>query len=418
MTSSTQRRCQRVGVPSRRSATTFSLGSQWRQHRGSFSSPRLLEHCSMENVRRGVENNNELMRIRNIDVEDADEENDDNNNDEEPQPDDRHRLIESYEHFLERHGIADVLYGSQSERNLEERRSKFQEESDYQEDIHRTIFGADQPQEENSERAQFLATIKDEVIDIETSKEVIRDVPLKSMAELCDTLFTLATFKQAHQSEKGKRLSFSLKSFQHEAVVEFVAIMLGDKGPEEVSADHVVECCEIARYMQCERVLEAMVDILMSSIDNANCMALCQLADQLDLPRLFEKSMAQMMQSLGSLQQHELWNDFNPELKSRIVDMEAVMRSSIHNVKNRLYFSSMEEYLSIFAENVEYYRERLAEAKERQAEELPVGHAWTDAQSKIDKQVTRMRTLELVLKEQKELFGRGRQQKRHLDRRL
>ena len=327
--------------------------------------------------------------------------------DEAPEIPNENRLIESYEHFIQRHGLTQVSYGAQSERNLEERRIKLQQEADYQQNIHKAIFGT-QETPDDSERSQFLASIADQELVIETSKEDIRNVSLKSMADSCDTIFTLAAFQQSHQRKEGKRLSFSLKSFQHEAVVEFVAIVLGNKKPEEVSSDCVVECCELARYMQCQRVLEAMVNILVRSIDDANCMSLCQLADQLDLPRLFEKSMAQMTQYMGSLQQHELWDDFSPELKSRIAAMEAVMKSSIHDVKNKLYFGSMDEYLSIFAENVQYYRERLAEAKERQAEEPPMGHSWQDAQAKIDRQEKRLKTLEVVLEEQKKLFGNTR----------
>lgn len=312
--------------------------------------------------------------------------------------------IESYEHFVERNGLTQMSYGMQSERNLEERRIELQKEADYQQNVHKAIFGAQETSENTS--CQLLASIADQQIDIETAKDGIQNVSLKALAETCDTVLTLAAFQHYQHKEEQKRLSFSLKSFQHEAVVEFVEIVLGDKKPEDVSSDYVVECCEIARYMQCTRVLEAMVDILVRSIDDANCMYLCQLADQLDLPRLFENSMAQMIQSVGSLQQHEVWDDFSPDLKRRIMAMEAVMKSSIHDVKNRLYFSSMTEYLSIFAENVQYYRERLAEAKERQAEEPepPRGHSWQDAQAKIDRQEKRVKTLEVVFQEQKKLF--------------
>lgn len=319
--------------------------------------------------------------------------------------------IESLDHYIERNGIEYVPCGSQSERNLQDERQKLQEESDYQQDIHKSIFG---PQDESerdercSERAQFLAGIRDETIDIETSQQVIRDVPLKSMAESCETLFTLVAFRQSHQSEQEKRLSFSLKSFPHAAVVEFVAIMMGDKRPEEVSADSVVGCCEIASYMQCQHVLESMMNILLQNVNNENAMSLCMLADQLDLPRLFERSLAQMMQSVASLQEQEMWDDFNSELKDRIISLESVMKSSVHCGLHKTAFGSMDEYLSIFAENVQYYRERLAEAKERQLEEPPSGHAWRDAQTKIERQQQRLNTLELVLKDQKELFGNSR----------
>jgi hypothetical protein len=182
-------------------------------------------------------------------------------------------------------------------------------------------------------------------------------------------------------------------------------MVLGDMNSEEVSADCVVDCCEIARFMQCPTVLDQMVEILTRSIDNANCMSLCQLADRLDLPRLFEQSMAKAMDSLGDLQYLEVWNDFNPELKSRIVTMESLMKSSILNNGSRLFFASLDEYLAIFAENVQYYRERLEEAKERQTKAASKGNDWKDAQKKICMQEKRVLTLETVLKEQKEVFA-------------
>ena len=74
------------------------------------------------------------------------------------------------------------------------------------------------------------------------------------------------------------------------------------------------------------------------------------------------------------------------------------------NCQSRLYFGSLEEYIAIFAEQVQYFRERLAEAKEQHQETLPESRAWCDAKAKIDRQETRVRTLEIALQEHKKLF--------------
>lgn len=312
--------------------------------------------------------------------------------------------IQDMQHYLETHGLHDIAYGSLSERNIMETRQRLQEASNYQEAVHRKFF--EEEEQGNPDRRGFLDSIhENETIDIPTSTHVIRHVPLKPMAEACATLLTFASFHQTYQRGKGTRLTFSLDSFQHKSVVEFVGIVLGNMSSEDVSGDCVVDCCEIACYVQCPTVLDKMVGILIQSIDNANCMSLCQLADRLDLPELFEKTVAQMMESLGDLQYLDVWNDLHPELQSRIVTMENLMRSSILSTGRRLYFASFTEYLAIFAENIQYYRERLDEAKERQSEARSKGNAWKDAEKKIATQEKRMQTLEIVFKQQKEIFA-------------
>jgi hypothetical protein len=312
--------------------------------------------------------------------------------------------IQDMQQYLQLHGLQDRAVGSLSEQNMTEARQRVQDASTYQETVHKKFFREEE--QANPDRRCFLDSIEQtETIDIPTSTDVIREVPLKPLAKACDTLLTFLSFRQTQQREKQTRMSFALDSFQHESVVEFVGIVLGDLSSENVSADCVVECCEIARYMQCPTVLDQMVEILIRSIDHANCMSLCQLADRLDLPVLFETSMAKAMRSIGDLQYLEVWNDFNPELKSRIITIESLIKSSILTNGSRLYFASLDEYLAIFAENVQYYRERLDEAKERQSESLSKGDAWKDAQKKICKQEKRMLTLETVLKEQKEIFS-------------
>lgn len=319
--------------------------------------------------------------------------------------------LQDMEQWLEEHGLPDAAsygIGALSEANVRESNQRLEEASAYQESVHQEIFGNqnDAGSQTNSDRQRLLESInEDETIDLETSTGMIRGVSLKSVAFACDTILSLASFRQTTQSKD--RLTFSLAQFQNKSVAEFVSLVLRKKCAQDVAADAVVECCQIACYVQCSAVLEAMVEILLQSIDNANCLSLCQLADQLHLPRLFERCMAQMMSSLGALQELSLWNDLTPELQNYIVTMEQIMKSSVLNKgNNKLYFASLEEYLAIFAEHVQYYRERLAEAKERQNEEddYSRGMAWTDAQIKIDKQEERFRTLEAVFREQKKMF--------------
>ena len=333
---------------------------------------------------------------------------------EDDEPDNRRRneapvapepmLLQDLEQYLEAHGLQERVVGAQSESNMASARKRVREEEEYQESIHRAIF-AQEPQSVDQQRLAFLARVKDDTIDVHSATDVLREVPLKPLAEACETVYTLASFRKTFQGGESERLALTLDSFQHSAVHEFVEIVLGRMNAEDVSADCVVECCQIARYMLCPTVLESMVEILVRSVDNANCMSLCQLADQLDLPRLFERSMSQMMQSVTDIQDLEVWTDLTPELRDRILAIENALRSSVRSSGGRLYFSSLNEYLSIFAENVQYYRERLAEAKERQAQVPPTGHAYKDAQAKILKQERRVQTLEFVLKEQKELFA-------------
>jgi len=140
-----------------------------------------------------------------------------------------------------------------------------------------------------------------------------------------------------------------------------------------------------------------------ASINTSNCLSLCQLADQLSLPVLFERSLAHMMETIGDLERAETWDDLTPELRDRIATIKTAIESSV-NSQSRLYFGSLEEYIAIFAERVQYFKERLAEAKEQQEEATQGTPAWLDAQTKIERQEKRVRTLEIALREQKKLF--------------
>jgi hypothetical protein len=165
------------------------------------------------------------------------------------------------------------------------------------------------------------------------------------------------------------------------------------------------------------------VDILIDSVDTANCASLVSLADQLQLFRLFEAALNHMVKTLGNLQDHELWNDLNPELQQCIQTIQRLLLS--HNTRGGIgssnhnhvhlksvYFSTFTEYLAIFAEQVEYYKERLEEAKREQARHKingGGGKAWEYAQTKIKQHEIRVCTLETAMVEQRKLFGTSRQ---------
>lgn len=98
-------------------------------------------------------------------------------------------------------------------------------------------------------------------------------------------------------------------------------------------------------------VVDQIETILAYSIDTDNCMALVQLADQLNLNTLLERSLSHMMQSMQSIEDMDKESHLlTPELAQRIQLMKAALESSIHNNTNsRLYFSSLDEYISLFA---------------------------------------------------------------------
>ena len=176
---------------------------------------------------------------------------------------------------------------------------------------------------------------------------------------------------------------------------------------EQNKPEHIIEYCQLAHYLQCSQILEhGIIPILIRSVDSSNCMSLCQLADQFHIPSLLEVSMNHLMRSLGSLEESDTWNDLTPELRERITCIRGILTS---NNRKQLYFSSFTEYLAMFAEQVDYYKERLLEAKLQQQNHMIPRHStkgWEYAQSKIDEQEKRVTTLKRVLKEQKRLFGK------------
>jgi hypothetical protein len=313
--------------------------------------------------------------------------------------------IQDFDEYLRINGLSE-RESQQSESNRDAEAAVIQEKSRYQESIHEAIFSEGEAQEklEQEKRLKLIDTWSHVHIEVATASCIIPEIPLKALAESCDTVFALGS-SWGRFASSDEKMQLSLVQFQTQSVREFLGLVMGNKRMEDISADFVVDCLQIAHYLQNSTILEETVDILTHSIDTDNCMNICQLADQLNLPTLFESSLSYMMKSLGDMETNDAWQDLSGELKERIGAIQSAIQSSIHSQRSRLYFSSLNEYLAIFAETVEYNRERLAEAKEQHGQNTHRGNAWTDTQIKIERQERRVQTLEAVMKEQKKLFS-------------
>lgn len=323
--------------------------------------------------------------------------------------------------WLQEHGLrAPNEEPRLTEPTLEEQetRARLAQESHYQAALHHRFFPHEdeEPEEKHpKDRVERLKEWKEAKVDLISADGVVHDVPLLPLAESCDTIYTVASnwelFRDTAQGTSNNP-TISLTDYHMASIRDFLRLINGTRTAESMPGQSVVECCQMAHYLQNEPALEATAKVLVQSVDTANCLCLSQLADQLGLHQLFERSLSHMMDSLDDLQDNELWDDLSPELRDRIAAIQAAISTSLHSSEKKqpkLYFCSLEEYIAIFAERVQYYRERLAEAKEQQQaleEERHVQtEAWRDAQEKIDRQEQRVRTLETALAEQKKLFA-------------
>eukprot|EP00527_Entomoneis_sp_CCMP2396_P000125 CAMPEP_0198154664 /NCGR_PEP_ID=MMETSP1443-20131203/68720_1 /TAXON_ID=186043 /ORGANISM="Entomoneis sp., Strain CCMP2396" /LENGTH=361 /DNA_ID=CAMNT_0043821359 /DNA_START=956 /DNA_END=2041 /DNA_ORIENTATION=- len=293
----------------------------------------------------------------------------------------------------------------------QEDRARFEESNLYQRKLHESLFADVEANEEQrqKERASQLEALKNCKIIFHTADGVSLDeLPLRPFAESCDTIFALATSWIDEESER-ETVDCKLEDYSSSSVQKFAKWVLGTQKEVDLDADSVVDCCCIADYLQNQRIRDATEEILKRSIDTTNCLSICSLADQLGMPSLFERSLQHMMRTLGTVEEGSAcWSELTPELRERIVIIKAALQSSVHSQGSKLYFNSLHEYISIFAERVQYYRERLADAKDQLQSIRPGTRLWTDTQMKISKQERRVHTLATALAEQKKMFGKSR----------
>ncbi|KAL9180408.1 hypothetical protein ACHAXT_008378 [Thalassiosira profunda] len=294
--------------------------------------------------------------------------------------------------------------------------------------------------------------------------------------------------KENEEVAENSLMELSLVEFDATAALQFIGVLTSLKVPSKkrrldgdatnkhvrdlidegkIAEENIVECIRVAHYLQCVVILEALTSILEVSIDSHNCMAICSLADALNLTSLFEASVNYVIERLDAFQgnvladkseggevelaerqsstvssseedegsQEEIWASLPHELRSRVLTMRNVMRSSVVGRGSKvsgIFFSSGQEFLAIFRESIRDQKERLADARERseqvirdRMEEWSIRcqrrGRWFDASpeakksfvyasdvtyglEKIKKQSIRLATLESFYEEQKVIF--------------
>jgi hypothetical protein len=317
------------------------------------------------------------------------------------------------------------------------------------------------------------------------------EVPLREAAEAFETVYVAASRHgcrslsllaedDGDDHRCGGSGGYSLGSVLHVS-----RMVRGEAGVEDTPDDFAVDCFRLCHYLQGpERWTDRYAEMLAESVDAGNCLGMLELSEQLRLPRLWERSLRELLRAMDRLAGSQGGfgagvgggdggdhDHFAPELRSRVEAIQAAIRSSIHGsvgpapspsrarplgsaasaaaattpsapTASRLFFSSVEEYIAIFAERVQYYRERLAAAKEQQCElleerwrrggggslggarEAAGRYASTPAHrlggrggasdpyledlgAKIRRQEARVRTLEIALREHKKLLLGG-----------
>ena len=401
-----------------------------------------------------------------------------NNNDgDEGQQQGQLPLLRSLEDYIRARGIApvddddddgqraDAFY---ADPNHAERRQV--EGNRYQETVHQKAFGEHDQKERDAKvsKRQFLDTLKGQTISVLSTKEeegeddeqrsapCATSVPLHMLAAACDTVYTmvrsdrmlwsrqnsaaLSDLEDANDSSNNNwhQSTLDLTSFRSGPVSSFLSVIMdpckdaekheNDAGVYDdislanVPPQHIVDVCLISHYLQCTSVMEKTIEILKESVDSDNCLSICQLADQLGSPSLFEAAVAHLIEKLDDMQNHDEWEDFDITLRNRVVTMRNAVHSSIigRGQKTAVFFSSSDEFLAIFSDNIREQRERLAEAKRRQEEIIsdrtrnprgrhrdPYGGSVKDAEIKIERQERRLQTLETFYQEQKLIFSGG-----------
>lgn len=323
--------------------------------------------------------------------------------------------IEDENEWLRRYGLyGEPHYGDESYANQQEAIERIQAAESYQSSVHAKLF----KDEAEATRSAQLEKWSNEIVIITASGGEFVECNLKELATFCDTIYTMAENRLHFEVDKSadgplsaSPISISLEHYTKPAIEYFLVLLQSDQGnaallnnPEDFDGQFMVDCCRIASYLQCNRLLDSvLVPALARSVDSANCLSMCQLADQLHLPALLEASMNHMMRSLASVEKHEIWGDLPSELRDRILAIQQILQGSN---RRQLFFSSFNEYLALFAEQVDYYRERLEGAMSDQVTHSQNSKSWEYAQSKIEKQKERLRILKLVLEEQKKIFCR------------
>lgn len=318
--------------------------------------------------------------------------------------------IEDFEAWLAANALRnDGGTGVDSVLNRTEIHERVKAEQEYEKTVHQDIFRQNDEYEAmcHNEKAEILESWTNRRIDLVCADGLVKNIPLRQIAATTEAVFVWASSPALEQlstksdSRTGNH-QFTLDRFPCKSVNEFVKMATGHKDVRDVHSEYVVDCCQLAHFLRSEVLLNEIVEILMNSIDTENCLSLCQLADHLQLHSLFEKALAHLMQSLGDV---KTLDELTPELRQKLETIQSAIQTSVHQ-NSRLYFSSLNEYLAIFGERVQYYIERLAQAEEEASTLEPGTRYYVDVQRKISAQKMRIQTLSFALQEQKKLFSK------------
>jgi hypothetical protein len=275
--------------------------------------------------------------------------------------------------------------------------------------------------------AALLASIDENTTVTLTSSTVSSAaVSLRQLGQHCDTVYSLIASNETFG--KAPVTEIDLHQFAVDPINQFIALLESHPSFDSsvIAPDCLVEVCQVAHFLQSHQALAFVVSLILPSIDQTNCASLLGLADALDLPVVFEACMSQLTQSLTGVERLEGFNDLPGDLRKKAKLFHGAVNSSILNRggRARAFFGNASEFLAIIRETLQDQNERLEEAKERQAEIIaeraedePDGLAhlpnafdaaqdsdMIDAQKKIDRQESRIRTLEKFFADQRTLF--------------
>lgn len=239
-------------------------------------------------------------------------------------------------------------------------------------------------------------------------QQTVSNVSLRLACQECEYIAMITQSAGNWTVDENGNLSITVGDYPVESIQAFVGLMQAN-GEEStssidpsISGETLVDMCRIAHFLCAERIVRVIHDELVACVDSSSCLPLCQLAEDLNLPRLMEASLARMMDSLDN---DAILDDLNADLCERIHQIKGAINSSL-NSGSRLFFGSMEEYIAIFAERVSYLEERLLEAREQfaMAEADMSVFGRNDAHQKISRQAKRVKTLQTALNEQRKVL--------------
>jgi hypothetical protein len=350
-------------------------------------------------------------------------------------------LLHDYEHYVRSRGIAPADPAAVVRAGEAELAERLRAGEVYQEAAHREAFRAADEREraKEEERREVLAGLEEEgaafAVLAGSSGREIPGVPARPLVAWCDTVYAMVRWRVAAEESGGGapfRRVLDLHQFAAGAVGTMVLVLvpaleaaggadLANLLPPLLPEHQVVDLCRLAHYLQCSPILDATVAVLAGAVDLDNCLSLCQMADQLSLPVLFEAAVSRAIGSLDEIEGSEVWEEDLPTpLKHLILTLRNAAHSSIVGRGRQLteaFFSSREEFMAIFSDSIREKKERLAEARRRQDEVVrerlgrggrhrdPYGGSVGDAAAKIERQARRIETLEGFYRDQKKIFS-------------